>query len=106
MLKVKWEYFFNHIGTNKAVAILKKEDGTSILEVYEDTDCHFSKPCSQFAFLLPKKVPFSLEHNIMRKHDSELKEASATAILCKRLDIACELIAENFFQQLNNPNHL
>lgn len=97
-MNVKWELFNENFGTEKCVAVMKKEDGTCILTVYEERKFHVAIPSKPFSFIGISYFPKIEEWDYVRKkHNNAVLSNNMMAKKC--LEYAC-----NDFEKKFNEN--
>lgn len=101
MFKVEWYYFPNNMTFgDQIVAKLCKEDGTEILNVFEEKDRHVVEYCPGFKYLAPVEISYRTELGMIIgvvDLDKHLED-----ILFERLRAGCSFIEEDFKQQITN----
>lgn len=103
-MELKWEYLFDNIGTTKEVAVLKADDGSIVLKVFEGVYYHLSEPNYQkFCQIEPKTVLFGKEISLVKKQcRKEFSSLSSEKLAQKKLLYACNIIEKDFLNQLSS----
>ena len=100
-MNVKWKLFNENFGTEKHVAIMKKEDGTCILTVYEERKFHVAIPSKSFSFLGISYFPRIEEWDYVRSNFTEaLSNDNLMAEKC--LEHACKEFEKKFNEHVKS----
>ncbi len=106
-MKTRWIYDSKNVLTNLPVAELKKDDDTHILSIYEN-EYHYSVTYSEdFQRLLQYFAPDHIRvDQILKKRGVDISSLSDANYGNLRLKVACELIEQNFHEQIKNISKL
>ena len=100
-MNLQWIIKTKNIEPGGCIAVLKLEDGTHVLHMFEGNDCHFTISCEQFSFIKTMKVPYELElRHLQDCYRTQFSILSEEKILEKKLEYACKQIEQNVTSQM------